>query len=134
MFNKMIESMNHFPQDNFNFLRPSGFLHADVVETEKDFVLSIDVPGLKRDNIDINLEDEVLSIAVKVEKSKQQKDENARVHHQERFVGKYERSFIVPKGFVKENIKAKLDHGVLTLTLNKPDPKKVKLETKIAIN
>lgn len=89
--------------------------HMDVVETNESYVLEFDVPGLSRDDIQLNLQDGVLSISG--ERHSLEVEENDNMVRVERHFGRFFRSFSLPKQVNEKKIEAKHDNGVLTVTL-----------------
>lgn len=101
--------------------RESKVLKTDIAETEKDYLIFIDVPGLSKKDIKISLEDKYLTVTAEVKK---EEDEAITFVRQERFYGTASRSFYV--GDVEQKaINAKIDNGILTITLPKKNYKKV---------
>jgi HSP20 family protein len=95
------------------------FLPAvDIRETKEGYVLTADVPGVPAEAIDISVKDGVLTI----QGARTTESRAADVGYQrvERAVGKFQRSFVLPKGVNSEGIHANVEHGVLTLSIPKP--------------
>ena len=110
----------------------SRLMKTDVRETEKTYELDIDLPGFKKDEIQIELKDGYLTVSAEKGLDKDEEDKNGRVIRQERYAGACSRSFYV--GDVKpEDIKAKYEHGVLTVLVPKHDPKKLISSSKVTI-
>ncbi len=124
--------------DEFPYEWPSisskmeGFMPAiDVFENDKGYELEVELPGMKRDEIEISLNDHVLTI--KGEKKDEHVEEKKGSKILERTYGAFERSFTIPEDVDSENINAKYEDGVLKLTIPKrPESKskKVKIEVK----
>lgn len=98
----------------------------EVKETKDAFIFKADVPGMKVEDIDVQLENNRLTIRGKREHEKTDKGDTYYAY--ERSYGSFCRSFTLPEGIVADKIGADLANGVLTLTLPKrPDvaPKKV---------
>ena len=106
-------------------------LRTDITDKGDSFVLEADLPGFKKDDIKIDLENDRLTI--KAERHSEQSTENKNGYvRRERSFGKYERSFDV-SGIDTANIKANYTDGVLTLTLPKrpelvPDNRSITIE------
>jgi HSP20 family protein len=102
---------------------------VDIHETDDSFVVSADLPGLKKDDIQINVEDNTLTIkGEKKFEKKVPKDKYIRV---ERNYGTFVRSFSLPQNVDSTNIKATFKDGILDLTLPKKEeskPKKIAVE------
>jgi HSP20 family protein len=119
------------------FLRPArwteetaseGLIPAlDVVERENEFIVKAEMPGVKKDEIEVSLENGVLTIGAETQSETVEKDGD-RVIRQERRYGKYVRSLRIGKEIDEKKIKASYRDGVLELTLPKAEtakPKKI---------
>jgi HSP20 family protein len=103
----------------------------DVVEDKDGYTVKASVPGVKPEELDINIENNVVTIRA-VRKAEDNKDENT-VHWQERYSGKLERCFTLPVEVDAEKAKAEMEHGVLTLSLPKAEtvkPKTIQVKVK----
>lgn len=107
---------------------------TDVIEKEDEFKLVVEVPGIKEDEVDITLEDGVLTL--KAERKHNSEEKTERFHRIERSYGSFQRSFQLPENVDKEAIVANQAHGVLEVTLPKvkvePQSKTKKIEIKTA--
>ena len=92
-------------------------LSTDIEEKEDSYVVNVDVPGAKKEDINVDLENGYLTIGVK---EKEEKEDKKYLHH-ERFFGSYSRTFYLGE-VDKENVSASLDNGVLTIVLPKSKP------------
>lgn len=104
---------------------------VDVIENEDGFVFKASVPGVQAEELDINVENNVLTLRAE-RKAEESKDED-NVRWQERYYGKLERCFTLPTDVDASKAKAELEHGVLTLSLPKAEaakPKTVKVQAK----
>lgn len=99
---------------------------VDIHEEASRFVLTADVPGVGRENIDITLEDGVLT--VKGERSAEQNANNEGYRRRERLHGTFLRQFTLPDTVDAEHISATVKDGVLVIEiprLDKPQPRKI---------
>lgn len=101
-----------------------ALMKTDVKETSDGYELTVDLPGVKKENISAELENGYLTIKTNVASEESKKDENGRYIRRERYSGSYSRSFYVGDNITEEDIKAKLENGVLTLDIPKKNPKK----------
>ena len=114
---------------NINFA-PAFNPRLEVRETEKDFRLSMEVPGMKRDEIHIEVEDGVLRLHG--EKKSQADDKDAPCRYSERTYGSFERTLRLPDNADAGSVHAKYADGLLELTIPKREVAKPKtLEVKI---
>jgi HSP20 family protein len=100
----------------------------DVVETEDHFVLRADLPGLSESDVNIELEDNVLTIAGERKSEHQHRGEG--YYRVERAFGSFSRSLTLPEGVDADAIQASFDHGVLEVRIPKPEqhkPRKVQI-------
>ena len=102
----------------------------DVVEHENEFVLQAEMPGIKKDDIEITLENGVLTISGE-SRSEMEEKEGERVIRQERRYGKYVRSLRLGKEIDEKKVKANYKDGILELVLPKSEEVKPK---KISVN
>lgn len=90
---------------------------SELVEDENQFMLTIDLPGLKKEDIKIEMNDKTLSISG--ERKREVRHENQHVHRLEKNYGFFKRSFILPNTVQSDKIEARFENGVLELTLPK---------------
>ena len=111
---------DEFFNDSFfrAFMPSTHPIRADIRETEKEYIIEAEIPGVKKEDINIELRDDILTISV--ERKEQINEERSDFIRRERRYGSYSRSFYVDN--VKhEGAKATYNNGVLTLTLPKSD-------------
>ncbi len=116
-FNDIVdEFFNHktpaYRRDNF---MPS----VDVSETETQFEVSVELPGLKKEDISVDLEKGRLTISG--ERKFENKEEGKNFHRVETQYGKFSRSFYLPDSIDESSISAKYDAGILSITINKSE-------------
>ena len=103
----------------------SGWTPAlDIHEDKDNFIVRAELPGMKREDIDVSLHDGALSISG--ERKLEQKFEEAEVYRTERFFGKFQRTVALPAAVAADKVKAQYKDGVLTITLPKTDEAKPK--------
>ena len=117
------ERMNRLGGDD----QPGWAPAVDLYETADRFVLSIELPGLKRDQIKIELQHEILT--VRGERAVQHED-GAQFHRVERGHGPFARSFSLPHPVSAEQVQADFRDGVLTVVIPKlaPPPRRIPVE------
>ena len=107
---------------------------VDVWETEKELVLSFDLPGITEDQIAVELEDNVLTVSGRRERTAEHS--NDRFYRFERRFGTFSRSVTLPAGVEEDDIKADYKDGVLDIRVPKPEeqkPKRIQIGSQGAI-
>lgn len=90
----------------------------DVIDRDQKFEVLVDLPGVKKEDIQVTIEGARVAISAESKSEKQEKDGD-RVLHSERYSARYARSFELPVEVTEQGAEAKFDNGVLTLSLPK---------------
>ena len=93
----------------------------DVTETSQELCIELDVPGVARDDLELSLDDDILTIRGQRKPAQRGEDQQSRVHVTERAYGKFERALRLPFAAEMDQCNASLRDGVLTITLAKTD-------------
>jgi HSP20 family protein len=101
----------------------------DLLETENDFVLRADLPGLSEEDVNIELEDNVLTVSGQRRSEHEERKEG--YYRVERASGSFSRSLTLPEGVNAEAVQATFDRGVLEVRIPKPEERKPR---KVAIS
>ena len=103
----------------------SGWTPAlDLYEDKDNFVVKAELPGMKREEIEVSLHEGSLSISG--ERKSEEKHEEAEVHRTERFFGRFQRTVTLPTAVAADKVKASYKDGILTITLPKTEEAKPK--------
>ena len=103
----------------------NSIMKTDVKETEKNYILDVDLPGFKKEDVNLNLENGYLTISAKREHKVDNENRKENFVRRERSFGQFSRSFYV--GDVEQDeIEAHLENGILTIKLPKEEEKKAK--------
>jgi HSP20 family protein len=94
----------------------------DLVETEDSFVLKADLPGLTESDLNLEVEDNVLTISG--ERKAEHEDKHEGYVRVERAFGSFRRSLTLPEGVEPDAVKASFDNGVLEVRVPKPEQRK----------
>jgi HSP20 family protein len=100
----------------------------DLVETESSYVLKADLPGLSESDVNIELDDNILTVSG--ERKAEHMDRKAGYYRVERSYGSFRRSLSLPEGVDADAVKATFENGVLEVTVPKPAqqaPRKVQI-------
>ena len=101
----------------------------DLLETDEQFVLRADLPGMTENDVSIELEDNGLTVSG--ERKTEREDKREGFYRMERAFGTFSRSLTLPKGVDPEAVSAQFDRGVLEVRIPKPEQRKPR---RIAIN
>jgi HSP20 family protein len=96
----------------------------DVYEENDNFVVKAELPGMKKEDINVSLHEGNLIISG--ERKSETKSEGAEVYRAERFFGKFQRAVALPSTVATNNVKAEYKDGILTVTLPKSEEAKPK--------
>ncbi|MBR4819489.1 MAG: Hsp20/alpha crystallin family protein [Clostridiales bacterium] len=99
----------------------SHIMKTDVKETDGTYELEVDLPGFKKDEINVKLEDGYMTISATKGLDTEKKDKHGKIIRQERYAGAMQRSFYVGEGVRTEDVKAKYEDGVLKLDIPKKE-------------
>jgi HSP20 family protein len=110
----------------------SGWTPAlDLFEDKDNFVVKAELPGMKREDIEVSLHEGSLSISG--ERKSEEKHEGADAYRAERFFGRFQRTVALPTAVAGDKVKAAYKDGVLTITLPKTEEAKPKqIEVKVS--
>ena len=101
----------------------SGLMKTDVHDNDGNYELDIDLPGFKKEEINIEVNEGYLTISAAKGVDKDQKDEKGNILHQERYTGSISRSFYIGEEVSPEEVHAKFEDGVLHLNIPKKEEK-----------
>ena len=125
-------ALNIFDElDDWTGIKKFWSPEIDVTEDDNNIILEADVPGLDKDNVELDLKDNVLTL--KGTKEIKREKEGKKFHRYERSTGSFSRSFVLPDNIKKEEIQAEFDKGVLKITVPKTQkevPKSIKINFK----
>ena len=99
-------------------------MKTDVTEHEDRYEIDIDLPGFKKDELQLSLQNGYLIVTASKGLDKDEKSAEGKLIRQERYAGAMQRSYFVGKELTEEEIKAKFENGVLNLCIPKKEPKK----------
>ena len=123
----------HFMGDSFDqFFMNSGDFNVDIKENEEAYIVEADLPGLAKEDIELDYSNDVLSIRAHKEMSTEEKDDESNYIRRERSSRSYNRQFLI-KHVDEENITAEFNNGVLKVQLPKTendgkDTKKIEIQ------
>lgn len=103
----------------------SRIMKTDVHEHDDHYEVDIDLPGFKKDEITLDLENGYLTVGASKALDEEHKNAKGRLIRQERYSGSMQRSFYVGEFVTEEEISAKFEDGVLRLTVPKKDAPKL---------
>ena len=101
----------------------SSLMHTDIKDTDTGYELTMDLPGVKKEDVTAQLKDGYLTIQASTNSDKEEKDDDGRYIRRERYVGSSSRSFYVGEDVTEEDIKAKFEDGTLKIRIPKKEAK-----------
>ena len=130
--------------DPFGMMMPHGhdplygkhaknLMKTDVRETEGSYELDVDLPGFKKDEVSVELKDGYLTIQAAKGLDKDQQDKKGKYIRQERYAGACSRSFYVGEDVEPDEVSAKFEDGILTISVPKMEKKQLPKQTSISI-
>ena len=133
-----------FFSDPFTMMVPSGrdplfgkhaknLMKTDVRETEDSYELDVDLPGFKKDEVTVDLQNGYLTISAAKGLDKDEQDKKGKYIRQERYAGSCTRSFYVGGGIEPEQIGARFEDGILRLSVPKDGKKLLPKSTSVSI-
>jgi HSP20 family protein len=103
----------------------------DISETDKEYVITAELPGLERKDVEVSLEENVLTIRGEKKTESTPDDKNKNVHVSERSYGVFYRALELPGNVDPASVQATMSKGVLKITIPKPpesEPKKIEVK------
>ncbi|MDE2490551.1 MAG: Hsp20/alpha crystallin family protein [Elusimicrobia bacterium] len=133
-----LTGMSELFDDLLGGIRPFQFPTAprawtpkvDIQETDKEYVMKVSLPGVKKEDVKVSVEEGVLNISGERHEEKEEKGKSW--VRRESAYGSFSRSFVLPSGMHPEELKAAHKDGVLIVTLRKPEqPKSREVNVKV---
>jgi HSP20 family protein len=110
LFTSIFDELFEMPVTNSMVKTP---VH-DVIENDNEYQIDLLLAGIKKEDISINVEKDILTI-----NAERKENKDTKYNRKETFFGKYKRSFTLPEDVDKENISASLEDGILKITIPK---------------
>lgn len=129
-FDDWFRALWRFPWNTEDALSMDWAPAVELTEENGGYRLTAELPGIRREDVEITLEDNVLTLKGKKEEEKEEKDKH--YHLSERRYGEFQRSFLLPRSVATDAIRAEMKDGVLTLFLPKMQEavgRKIEIET-----
>lgn len=117
-----------------DMMHDHNMMKTDIREKDGNFILDMELPGFKKEDIQMELKEGYLTINATRQSSNEDKDEEGNIIRQERFSGSCSRSFYVGEDITHEDIKASFGNGELKVIVPKEAPKKVEEKRFIPID
>lgn len=116
-FNRALNRMNHelYGKHSHNMMK------TDVRETENSYELDVDLPGFKKDEIKVELDNGYLNISASKGLDKDEENNKGEYIRRERYAGAMSRSFYVGEQLTQQDVKAKFEDGILRISIPKKE-------------
>ncbi|OGU27108.1 MAG: heat-shock protein Hsp20 [Ignavibacteria bacterium GWA2_35_9] len=115
---KIHRFFNDFQVTDFNY-----YPHIDISDDENNIYVEAEIPGVKKEDIKITLQDNILTISGEKKNTKEEKDKK-NFFRSERVYGSFTRSFTLPEDINPDSVEAKFENGILNISIQKAQPKK----------
>lgn len=119
----MFDDFFRFPFDGYGTADIGEMMKSDVKETEQGYEVTMNLPGVKKEDVKAELKDGYLTIQATTDTSNEEKEENGKYIRRERYCGSCSRRFYVGEQVTQEDIKAKFEDGTLKLQIPKKEAK-----------
>lgn len=116
LFDTVFDDM--FTSPIFN-ARNDMVMKTDITEKDGNYMLDMELPGCRKEDIHLELNDSYLNVSASRNTNKEEKDDKGNLIRQERYSGSFSRSFYVGENVKEEDIKASYDNGELKITFPK---------------
>jgi HSP20 family protein len=129
LFEGFFRPMTRFPRDEDGSMMPA----VDVIDEDSQYVVKAELPGVKREDIDVSINNGVLTINAERKMEEESKDEKGRVIRRESRYGQYLRTMTLDNSVDVKNVKADYTDGILKLVLPKAEeakPQKIEVAVK----
>lgn len=110
-----------------------NMMKTDIREHDEGYELDVDLPGFKKDEISVQLDNGYLTISAAKGLDKDEQDKKGKYIRKERYAGTMQRSFYIGDAVTQEDVKAKFEDGILKLSLPKKNAKAIEANNSVAI-
>ena len=110
-----------------------NMMKTDIRETDSSYELDVDLPGFKKDEINVQLKDGYLTLTAAKGLDKDSQDKKGNYIRKERYAGTTSRSFYVGEAVNEEDVHAKYEDGILKISVPKKEPEKIEKNGYISI-
>ena len=119
----LLDDFFDFPFENSYRSGRSQLMRTDIKDTDQGYEVTMNLPGVKKEDVKAELKDGYLTISASSNNSKDEKDDNGKYIRRERYTGSCSRSFYVGDQVTEADIKAKFENGTLTMMIPKKEEK-----------
>ena len=138
IYNRKNSLENLFDQDfanffNFPLMPVSASMKTDIKETDEGYELSIEMPGFQKDNIQISLNNGYMTVSASMNEKEENDDKKKGSYIRKERTESCSRSFFVGDKIKEEDVKARFENGILSVTVPKAEEKQVEEKKLIQI-
>ncbi|MFR8035365.1 MAG: Hsp20/alpha crystallin family protein [Lachnospiraceae bacterium] len=117
---RLLDDFFRFPYVSYE---RNGYLNTDIKDTDQGYELTMNMPGVKKEDVKAELKDGYLTIQASTSRNNDEKNKEGKYIRKERYSGTFSRSFYVGDDVKQEDIKAKFEDGTLKLLVPKKEEK-----------
>ena len=126
----LLDDFFRFPFDGDYDYNAAGLMTTDVKDTDHGYEVTMNMPGVKKEDVKAELKDGYLTVSAVSNKQTDEKNSEGKYIRRERYAGACQRSYYVGEDITEEDIKASFEHGILTLFVPKKEAKPAEEEKK----
>ncbi|HIS56594.1 MAG TPA: Hsp20/alpha crystallin family protein [Candidatus Fimimorpha excrementavium] len=119
----LLDDFFRFPFESYDRGYRNGYMSTDIKDTDQGYELTMNMPGVKKEDVKAELKDGYLTIQASTNQNRDEKDNEGNYIRRERYSGTFSRSFYVGEEVKQEEIKAKFEDGTLKLLVPKKEEK-----------
>ena len=120
----LLDDFFGFPFDGDYNYNAAGLMTTDVKDTDHGYEVTMNMPGVKKEDVKAELKDGYLTVSAVSNKSNDEKNSEGKYIRRERYTGSCSRSFYVGDAVTEEDIKAKFENGTLKMLVPKKEEQK----------
>ena len=129
----LLDDFFGFPFDGDYNYNAAGLMTTDVKDTDHGYEVTMNMPGVKKEDVKAELKDGYLTVSAVSNKQTDEKNSEGKYLRRERYSGSCSRSFYVGDALTQNDIKASFQHGILTLSVPKKEVQQIENQKYIPI-
>lgn len=121
----LFDGLYGYPFNDMEVANSNEILKTDIKENDNGYEITMNVPGIKKEDVKAELKEGYLTIQATTNSDKEEKDKKSKYIRRERYTGSFSRSFYIGEEVTEEDVKAKFENGTLKMFIPKKEPKHI---------